>query len=231
MFKLDWALDGPVPWAADGPRRAATIHLGGTLDEIAASEADVAAGRHPDKPYVLFVQYAPWDTSRAPAGKTTAWAYCHVPAGSDVDMTDRIEAQVERFAPGFRDRILARAAHGPAALEAHDANNVGGDINGGLEDIRQLIFRPWPAIDPYRVGDGPVPVLVVDAAGRRGPRHVRDARCALRPAARAAMKVQHAPMRSRHCADVPFAPPVRRPNGGGLARGRERPAGAVRRHS
>ena len=154
VFKLDWALDGPVPWAADGPRRAATIHLGGTLDEIAASEADVAAGRHPDKPYVLFVQYAPWDTTRAPAGRTTAWAYCHVPAGSDVDMTDRIESQVERFAPGFRDRILARAAHGPAALEAHGANNVGGDINGGLEDIRQLIFRPWPAIDPYRVGEG-----------------------------------------------------------------------------
>ena len=154
VFKLDWALDGPVPWAADGPRRAATIHLGGTLDEIAASEADVAAGRHADKPYVLFVQYAPWDTSRAPAGRTTAWAYCHVPAGSDMDMTDRIEAQVDRFAPGFRDRILARAAHGPAALEAHGANNVGGDINGGLEDIRQLIFRPWPAIDPYRVGDG-----------------------------------------------------------------------------
>ena len=147
-------MDGPVPWAADGPRRAATVHLGGTLDEIAASEAEVAAGRHPDKPYVLFVQYAPWDTSRAPAGKTTAWAYCHVPAGSDVDMTDRIEAQVERFAPGFRDRILARAAHGPAALEAHGANYVGGDINGGIEDIRQLIFRPWPAIDPYRVGDG-----------------------------------------------------------------------------
>jgi phytoene dehydrogenase-like protein len=154
VFKLDWALDGPVPWTADGPRRAATIHLGGTLDEIAAAEADVAAGRHPERPYVLFVQYAPWDTSRAPAGKTTAWAYCHVPAGSDVDMTDRIEAQVERFAPGFRDRILARSVHGPAAMEVHDANYVGGDINGGIQDIRQLIFRPWPSIDPYRVGAG-----------------------------------------------------------------------------
>ena len=154
VFKVDWALDGPVPWAADGPRRAATIHLGGTLDEIAASEAEVAAGRHPDRPYVLFVQYAPWDPSRAPEGKTTAWAYCHVPAGSDVDMTSRIEAQVERFAPGFRDRILARAVQGPAAMEAYDANYVGGDINGGVEDVRQLLFRPWPTIDPYHVGTG-----------------------------------------------------------------------------
>jgi phytoene dehydrogenase-like protein len=154
VFKIDWALDGPVPWTAEGPRRAATVHLGGTLDEIAASEAEVAAGHHPDRPYVLFVQYAPWDTTRAPAGKTTAWAYCHVPAGSTVDMTDRIEAQVERFAPGFRDLILSRAVHGPAAMEAHNANVVGGDINGGIEDIRQLVFRPWPAIDPYRVGDG-----------------------------------------------------------------------------
>ncbi len=154
VFKMDWALDGPVPWTADGPRRAATVHLGGTLDEIAAAEAEVAAGRHADRPYVLFVQYAPWDTSRAPDGKTTAWAYCHVPAGSDVDMTDRIEAQIERFAPGFRDRILARSTLGPAAMEAYDANYVGGDINGGIQDIRQLIFRPWPTLDPYRVGAG-----------------------------------------------------------------------------
>jgi phytoene dehydrogenase-like protein len=154
VFKVDWALDGPVPWTADGTRRAATIHLGGSLDEIAAAEAEVAAGRHPDRPYVLFVQYAPWDPSRGPDGKTTAWAYCHVPAGSPLDMTERIEAQVERFAPGFQDRILARATHSPAAMEAHDENYVGGDINGGIQDIRQLLFRPWPAVDPYRVGDG-----------------------------------------------------------------------------
>ena len=154
VFKLDWALDGPVPWAAEAPRRAATVHLGGTLDEIAAAEADVAGGRHSDRPYVLFVQYAPWDTSRAPAGKTTAWAYCHVPAGSTVDMTDRIEAQVERFAPGFRDLILARATHSPTQMEAYDANYVGGDINGGIQDIRQLVLRPWPSLDPYRVGEG-----------------------------------------------------------------------------
>lgn len=154
VFKVDWALDGPVPWAADGPRRAATVHLGGTIDEVAASEAAVAAGRHPERPYVLFVQYASWDPERAPAGKATAWAYCHVPAGSEVDMTGRIEAQVERFAPGFRDRILARRTHGPAEMEADDANYVGGDINGGIQDIRQLIFRPWPTLDPYRVGGG-----------------------------------------------------------------------------
>jgi phytoene dehydrogenase-like protein len=154
VFKVDWALDGPVPWAADGARRAGTVHLGGTLEEIARSEAEVAAGRHPDRPYTLFVQYAPWDPSRAPDGKTTAWAYCHVPAGSPIDMTDRIEAQVERFAPGFRDRILARSTHSPAQMEAYDENYVGGDINGGIQDIRQLLFRPWPAVDPYRVGEG-----------------------------------------------------------------------------
>ncbi|HSS35178.1 MAG TPA: NAD(P)/FAD-dependent oxidoreductase, partial [Patescibacteria group bacterium] len=154
VFKVDWALDGPVPWTADGARRAATVHLGGRLDEIAAAEAEVAAGRHPDRPFVLFVQYAPWDPTRAPDGRTTAWAYCHVPAGSDVDMTDRIEAQVERFAPGFRERILARATRSPAAIEAYDANHVGGDINGGIQDIRQLVFRPWPARDPYRIGAG-----------------------------------------------------------------------------
>lgn len=154
VFKVDWALDGPVPWTADGPRRAATVHLGGTLDEIAAGEADVAAGRHPERPFTLFVQYSAWDPSRAPDGKATAWAYCHVPAGSAIDMTDRIEAQVERFAPGFRDRILARATLGPAAMEAYDENYVGGDINGGIQDIRQLVFRPWPAVDPYRVGRG-----------------------------------------------------------------------------
>ena len=126
------------------------------------------------------------DRGRRP-GKTTAWAYCHVPAGSDVDMTDRIEAQVERFAPGFRDRILARSTHGPAAMEAHDANYVGGDINGGIEDIRQLIFRPWPSLDPYRVGRGLVPVLVVDAARWRRPRHERDARGPVRPPPRVAL--------------------------------------------
>ena len=154
VFKVDWALDGPVPWTADGLRRAATIHLGGTLDEIALSESEVAAGRHAERPFTLFVQYHPWDPSRAPAGKTTAWAYCHVPSGSDVDMTARIEAQVERFAPGFRDRILARATHSPAQMEAHDENYIGGDINAGISDVRQLLFRPVPTLDPYHAGPG-----------------------------------------------------------------------------
>ena len=154
VFKVDWALDGPVPWAAPGLRRTATIHLGGAADEVVAAEAEVAAGRVPDRPFVLFVQYAPWDTSRAPEAHTTAWAYCHVPNGCDVDMTERIEAQVERFAPGFRDRIMARHTLGPAGMETHDPNHVGGDINAGLADIRQLVFRPWPARDPYRLADG-----------------------------------------------------------------------------
>jgi phytoene dehydrogenase-like protein len=152
VFKLDWALDGPVPWTAAGARRAATVHLGGSLAEINAAEQQVVRGGHPQRPFVIMVQYDPWDPSRAPAGKATAWAYCHVPSGSTVDMTDRIEAQVERFAPGFRDRILARAVHAPAALEAHDPNYIGGDINAGIQDIRQLIFRPLIALDPYWTG-------------------------------------------------------------------------------
>jgi phytoene dehydrogenase-like protein len=154
VFKIDWALDGPVPWRDPAAARAATVHLGGPLDAIAAAEADVAAGRHPERPYVLFVQYHPWDATRAPEGRTTAWAYCHVPAGSDVDMTERIEAQVERVAPGFRDRILARATMDTAAMEAHDSNYVRGDINAGVQDLRQLFFRPDRSLDPYRAGQG-----------------------------------------------------------------------------
>ena len=154
VFKIDWALDGPIPWTNDGLRRTGTVHLGGPLEEIARSERQVAMGRHADRPFVLLVQYHPWDPTRAPAGKTTAWAYCHVPSGSDVDMTDRIEAQVERFAPGFRDLVLARTTHSPAQLEAHDPNYIGGDINAGVFDVRQLLFRPRVALDPYRAGPG-----------------------------------------------------------------------------
>ena len=154
VFKVDWALDGPIPWTADGLRRAATVHLGGPLEEVVRSERQVAAGRPPDRPFTLLAQYHPWDPSRAPAGKTTAWAYCHVPGGSDVDMTDRIEAQVERFAPGFRDRILGRATRSPAQLEAYDPNYIGGDINAGISDIRQIVFRPTVALDPYHAGPG-----------------------------------------------------------------------------
>ena len=154
VVKVDWALDGPIPWSAPGLARAATVHLGGPLDELVASEAAVAAGRVSERPFTLLVQYQPWDPSRAPAGRTTAWAYCHVPNGMDGDASAAIESQVERYAPGFRDRILARSVHGPAAMAAHDANYVGGDINAGVSDWRQLLFRPTVSLDPYHAGPG-----------------------------------------------------------------------------
>jgi phytoene dehydrogenase-like protein len=154
VFKCDWALDGPIPWAAGDLRRVGTVHLGGPLEEIARSERQVSIGRAQDRPFTLVAQYQPWDLSRAPAGKSTAWAYCHVPSGCDIDMTDRIEAQVERFAPGFGDRILSRATRSPAQLEGENANYVGGDINGGIFDIRQMFFRPTVSLDPYRAGPG-----------------------------------------------------------------------------
>ncbi len=131
-----------MPWRDPAVAGAATVHLGGTLDEIAAGEAAVAAGRHPERPYVLAVQPCAADPSRAPAGWHVLWAYCHVPNGSPVDMTEAIENQVERFAPGFRERIIARAAHGPAALERHNPNLVGGDIAGGYSGLSQLVRRP-----------------------------------------------------------------------------------------
>jgi len=149
VFKLDWALEGPIPWRDPAVSRAATVHLGGRLEEIRSAEADVAAGRHPERPYVLLVQHTLFDPSRAPAGRHTAWAYCHVPNGSTVDMTERIEAQIERFAPGFRDLVLARSARDSRSMETYDENAVGGDINGGLQDLGQLIFRPTPRLDPY----------------------------------------------------------------------------------
>jgi phytoene dehydrogenase-like protein len=149
VFKVDWALDGPVPWRDPEVGRAATVHLGGTLAAIAASEDAVARGRHPERPYVIAVQATVADPSRAPAGRHTLWAYCHVPHGSRVDMSDAIEAQVERAAPGFRDRVLARATWDTAALEAHDANEVGGDIAGGAGDWRQLLARPVVSRRPW----------------------------------------------------------------------------------
>ena len=150
VFKLDWALDGPIPWTNPEVARAATVHLGGTLTEIVASEAAPHAGQHAEKPYVLLAQQSLFDTDRAPAGTHTAWAYCHVPNGSTVDMTDRIEAQVERFAPGFRDRVLARHTMGTADIERHDANYIGGDINGGSGDLRQFVVRPTLGLHPWR---------------------------------------------------------------------------------
>jgi phytoene dehydrogenase-like protein len=145
-FKLDWALSGPIPWRDERCAQAATVHLGGRPAEIAASERTPGSGR----PFVLLAQPSLWDDTRAPAGKHTAWAYCHVPNGSAANMTDAIEAQVERYAPGFRDRILARSERGPAQLEAHNRNLVGGDLNGGLMDLRQLYARPIAARNPYR---------------------------------------------------------------------------------
>ena len=150
VWKVDWALDGPTPWANPGCGRAATVHLGATLEEIAAAEDDVQRGRHPEHPYVLFVQQSLFDPTRAPDGTHTAWAYCHVPNGSTVDMTARIEAQVERFAPGFRDRIIGRHVMGPAAMESHDGNYIGGDINGGMADLRQFVGRPVLSPVPWR---------------------------------------------------------------------------------
>jgi phytoene dehydrogenase-like protein len=149
VFKVDWALDGPVPWADPRCARAATVHIGGEFAEIVASEAAVAAGRHAERPLVILAQPSLFDTSRAPSGQQTLWGYCHVPNGSRRDMTSAIEAQVERFAPGFRDRIIARHTMDTAALEAHNANNVGGDINGGKFSLGQLFTRPAPRISPY----------------------------------------------------------------------------------
>jgi phytoene dehydrogenase-like protein len=149
VFKLDWALDGPIPWRAEECAHAATVHLGSTLEEIAASEAAPGRGEIAERPYVLLAQQSLFDATRAPAGQHTAWAYCHVPNGSTVDMTARIEQQVERFAPGFRERILARSALGPAALERRNANYVGGDINGGAATLSQLLTRPVARVSPY----------------------------------------------------------------------------------
>ena len=153
VFKLDWALDGPIPWSAPECARAGTVHLGGTFEEIAASEAAVNAGRHTERPYVLLSQPTVCDPSRAPEGKHVGWAYCHVPSGSTQDMTGAIEAQVERFAPGFRERILARASFTAVEMEAYNGNYVGGDINGGRMDLTQLFTRPVARPSPYTTPD------------------------------------------------------------------------------
>jgi phytoene dehydrogenase-like protein len=149
-FKLDWALDGPIPWTAAECARAGTVHLGASLEEISASEWGAWSGRPGGRPFVLLAQTSLFDETRAPAGKHTAWAYCHVPNGSSEDMTERVEAQVERFAPGFRDLILARHTLDPAGLESHNRNLVGGDLNGGAMDLGQLFFRPVRKVVPYR---------------------------------------------------------------------------------
>ena len=149
VFKMDWALDGPVPWKDPECARAGTVHLGGTMAEIAHGEREVWQGRHPEHPFVLLAQPSLFDPSRAPEGQHTAWAYCHVPNGSDFNMAGRIEAQVERFAPGFRRRVLGRSVRPPAALEEYNPNYVGGDINGGVQDLGQLFSRPTRMFSPY----------------------------------------------------------------------------------
>jgi phytoene dehydrogenase-like protein len=149
-FKIDLALDGPIPWADETCAQAGTVHLGGTFEEVVAAEDEVQRGRHPERPFVLLAQQSLFDPSRAPEGTHTVWAYCHVPNGSTVDMTERIEAQIERFAPGFRDRIIGRHVLGPADLERRHPNYIGGDINGGAADLRQFVGRPTIGLHPWR---------------------------------------------------------------------------------
>lgn len=149
LFKVDWALDGPIPWRAAECSGASTVHVGGTLEEIARHEAEVWRGRGTQRPFVLVGQQSLFDPTRAPAGKQTAWGYCHVPNGSTEDMTGAIEKQIERFAPGFRDRILARHTMNTAQLEAHNPNLIGGDIAGGANTLKQVIFRPVARLNPY----------------------------------------------------------------------------------
>ena len=152
VFKMDWALSAPIPWRDPQCLTAATVHVGGTLDELVMSEAAPWQGRPADRPFVLLVQPSLFDSSRAPVGRHTVWAYCHVPNGADDDMTSRIEAQIERFAPGFRDVVLARSVMPPSRLEAYDGNLVGGDLGGGANVLRQIIFRPVLQRVPYSLG-------------------------------------------------------------------------------
>jgi phytoene dehydrogenase-like protein len=149
VFKVDWALNSPIPWRAKECRRAGTLHIGGSMDEIAAGEQAVARGQCAERPLVLLAQQSLFDPSRAPEGKHSAWAYCHLPRGSKVEMTERIESQVERFAPGFRDCILSRHTMSPADFESYNPNYIGGDISGGLQNLLQIVARPSLRISPY----------------------------------------------------------------------------------
>jgi phytoene dehydrogenase-like protein len=151
VYKVDWALDGPIPWKSAECSRAGTVHIGGLAEDIASAERDAWNGRHAERPFVLLAQPSLFDSTRAPASRHTAWAYCHVPNGSSFDMTERIEAQVERFAPGFRDRIIGRHVMDTRRMESYNENYVGGDIIGGAQDLRQIFARPVLRIDPYRV--------------------------------------------------------------------------------
>jgi phytoene dehydrogenase-like protein len=158
VFKLDWALNSPIPWKARQCSRAGTLHLGGTMEEIVASEQAVARGRPPERPLVILAQQSLFDATRAPAGRHTAWAYCHVPNGSKLDMTERIEGQIERFAPGFRDCISERNVMTTADFETYNPNYIGGDISGGLQNPWQIVARPAFRLNPYAT---PVPGLYI----------------------------------------------------------------------
>lgn len=150
-FKVDFALDGPIPWKAPGLAEVGTVHVGGTFDEVAEAERLVAQGVHPERPFVLLAQPSVGDPTRAPVGRHAVWAYCHVPPGSEVDMTDQIEDQIERFAPGFRDRILARSVTTPLSLESANPNLVGGDVGGGSHAGTRMVFRPSASVHPHRI--------------------------------------------------------------------------------
>lgn len=204
VCKVDYALAGPVPWRAESCRRAGTVHVGGTFEEIARSEADVAAGRHPQAPYVLVVQPGVVDPSRAPRGQGTLWTYCHVPSGSTVDMTAAIEDQLERFAPGFRDLVLARSVRTAADEGLCNPNYVGGDIAAGTQDLRQTIFRPTPRWEPYRT---PLPgVYLCSSSTPPGPGvHGRCGELAALSALRHELGIRTAPnlAPAAHPADAP----------------------------
>lgn len=150
VFKMDWALDGAIPFTNESCRKAGTVHIGGTYEDVAQSEDQAAKGQISEKPFVLLAQPSMIDTTRAPVGKQSVWGYCHTPNGSTVDMTDRIEQQIERFAPGFKERILARHTFNSVQMEEYNPNYIGGDINGGVNDIGQLFTRPALRLSPYR---------------------------------------------------------------------------------
>jgi phytoene dehydrogenase-like protein len=192
ICKVDFALDGAVPWTNETCQKAGTLHLGGGFEEVAASAQEVAAGRHPDSPYVLVAQPGVADPSRAPAGKATLWTYSHVPAGSDVDVSDRIERQIERFAPGFRDLILAKTVRTALQQEHYDPNCIGGDIACGVQDLRQSFARPVARWDPYRTpAEG---VYLCSSATTPGPGvHGRCGELAARSALRRTFRIRQPP--------------------------------------
>lgn len=149
IYKMDWALNGPIPWKASECHRAGTVHIGGTFEEIARGEKEVWEGKHPEKPFIIAAQQSLFDSTRAPKGMHTGWAYCHVPHGSNFDMSDRIEKQIERFAPGFRDCIIERKSRTPKIIEHENANFIGGDITGGVQNLHQFLRRPVSWLHPY----------------------------------------------------------------------------------